>query len=122
MPCETRTTRMATEKDLRDRVTLLLWSRAAQRIYFVMDQTVFNGGTAFNHVNMGIYMKAAGHGFGVGFRPGQVSAGAAAEYDPNDNVIDVPSYNYGTTAFERMTIIHECAHAWRDALGPKIPV
>ena len=109
----------ATEKDLRDRTLLMLWSKSAQKVEFTFDGIYFTG-AYFSIVSMAIVLKAT-VSWGVGFRTGQVAADADAQYDPADNVIDVPNYSYGTTTGDRDSIVHECFHAWRDAVGAKAP-
>src|SRR5262245_27417053 len=109
---------MATETDLRERTLRLLRSNSAFQVEFTFDNIFFTG-AYFTAVAGAIQRKAAG-GKGIGFRTGHVKPGAAAQYDPDANVIDVRGYDYGTTAFERDTLVHECFHAWRDIMGSKV--
>jgi len=109
---------MATEKDLRERTLFLLWSKSAWKVEFTFENIYFTG-AYFTAVALAIQRKAAG-GRGIGFRVGQVGADADAQYDPADDVIDVRSYDYGTTAGDRDSLIHECFHAWRDVMGARV--
>ncbi len=110
---------MATKLQLRDRVLRLLWSKPAVNIDFTFDGVHF-AGRYFNLVASAIMSKWVGHK-GIDFRTGQVPAGAGAAYDPDADAIDVPGFGFGATAWERMALIHECFHAWRDVMGPKVP-
>src|SRR5262245_54920836 len=109
---------MATETDLRERTLRLLRSNSAFQVELTFDNIFFTG-AYFTAVVGAIQRKAAG-GRGIGFRVGHVAADAAAQYDPDDNVIDVRGYDYGVTAFERGAIVHECFHAWRDVMGARV--
>jgi hypothetical protein len=109
----------ATEKDLRDRTLLMLSSKSAQKVEFTFDGLYFTG-AYFSAVALAIVLKPQFHR-GIGFRTGHVAADADAQYDPADDVIDVPNYAYGTTTGDRDSIVHECFHAWRDAVGAKAP-
>src|SRR5262245_19684628 len=109
---------MATETDLRERTLRLLRSNSAFQVEFTFDNIFFTG-AYFTAVALAIQRKAAG-GRGIGFRTGHVEPDAAAQYDPDANVIDVRSYDYGTTAFERGALVHECFHAWRDVMGARV--
>src|SRR5262245_50263995 len=111
---------MATETDLRDRTFLLLASKSAQMIEFTFDGIYFVG-TNFSVVTLALKVKPASRGR-IGFRTGKVAADADAQYDPDDNVIDVPSFDYGKTAGDRDSLVHECFHAWRDSVGGKVPL
>jgi hypothetical protein len=104
---------------LRDRTLRLILSSAAQKIEFTFNGVYF-AGRYFNLVANAIMSKWVG-GSGVGFRTGHVSANAAAQYDPDDDVIDVTGLAYGVLPFERQALVHESFHAWRDIMGPKVP-
>src|SRR5262245_60909106 len=104
---------------LRDRTLALILSSAAQKIEFTFDGVYF-AGRYFNLVASAIMSKWAG-GQGVGFRTGHVSPEFAAQYNPDADVIDVTSLAYGVPPFERQLLVHECFHAWRDIMGPKVP-
>jgi hypothetical protein len=46
-----------------------------------------------------------------------IPANAAAMYDNDYDTLEFPRENYGATAFERATILHECIHALHDMYG-----
>jgi hypothetical protein len=109
---------VATENDLRERTLRLLRSPSAFQVELTFDRYYFSG-AYFAAVIGAIQRKAAG-GKGIGFRVGQVEDDADAQYDPAANVIDVRGYDYGTTAGDRDSLIHECFHAWRDIMGARL--
>ena len=43
--------------------------------------------------------------------------GVGAQYDPGANTLEFPSDVFGTTPWERCTIVHECIHALHDMYG-----
>src|SRR5262249_24373382 len=104
---------------LRDRTLALISSIAAKKIEFTFNGVYF-AGRDFNLVAAAIMSKWVG-GQGVGFRTGQVASNAAAQYDPDADVIDVTSLAYGVVPFDRQALVHECFHAWRDIMGAKVP-
>jgi hypothetical protein len=93
-------------------------SPAAQKINFYLDSFHVDG-SGLSYVALALLSRPHGQ-HGVTIRVGHVSPGAAATYDPATNIFDFPTAGYGTTAFERQTIVHECVHALRDAAGTKI--
>src|SRR5262249_60781923 len=103
---------------LRDRTLALIQSDAARKIEFTFNGVYF-AGRYFNLVANAIWSKWVG-GQGVGFRTGQVSSTAAAQYDPDDDVIDVTSLAYGVTPFERQALVHERFQEWRDMMAAKL--
>src|SRR5262249_47661069 len=111
---------MATEKDLRDRTLQLLSSNAARKIEFTLDGIYFTG-AYFTVGARAISARATTGRGGIGFRTGKVPDHADASYDANDNVFVVSSYDYGKTAGDRDSLVHESFHAWRDAVGAKVP-
>src|SRR5262245_15060640 len=114
---------VATEADLRTRVINLMFSSAAQRINFVIDDIAFSSGY-FSAVASGMMIRSLpesnGIVWGVGFRLGKLPAGVEAAYDVNDNVIVVPSFDFGKGEFEQSVLIRECVLAWRDGMGPQV--
>jgi hypothetical protein len=109
---------MANTDALRTRVGGILMSSAAQAINFFLDSFHVDG-SGLSFVALALASKPKGV-HGVTFRLGHVKHGAAATYSSSTNIFDFPAANYGTTDFERMTIVHECVHALRDANGPKL--
>src|SRR5262249_18602646 len=73
----------------------------------------------FHRVATSIREKVKGNR-GIGFREGHVDADADANYNPADDVYDVPTFDYGRTPNQRDTLIHESFHAWRDLMGQKV--
>jgi hypothetical protein len=102
---------------LRSRVGDILMSSGAQSIDFFLDSMHVDG-SGLSYVALALLTKPNGR-HGVTFRVGHVDRSAAATYRPGANIFDFPSVNYGTSDFERMTIVHECVHALRDVYGPK---
>lgn len=97
----------------------LLMSPAAQKIDFTLDGFHVDG-AGLMFVAIALLSKPHGkHGFEI--RIGDVPPDSEATYDPAINTFDFPSEHYGTTPYERMSIIHECIHARRDTHGKKIP-
>ncbi|MGL4552625.1 MAG: hypothetical protein ACRC33_15740 [Gemmataceae bacterium] len=103
---------MATEKDLRDRVLLLLCSRAAGKVEFTLDGVYFHG-AYFGLIAMAITLKTAGFN-GIGFKLGGVDPGSDAGYSPSKDAFKVSDATYGTTEFQRHALVHEAVHAYLD--------
>jgi hypothetical protein len=104
---------------LRDRTIGLLSSKAALKIEFTFNGVYFVG-RYFNLVSSAIMSKWVG-GKGVGFRLGQVPKDAGAAYDPDADMIEVLSWGFGVTPYDRQALVHESFHAWRDIWGAKVP-
>lgn len=103
---------------LRGLMGKLLMSPAAQKVNFYLDR-IHVDGSGFSFVALALLPKPGGpRGFSI--RVGHVSPGAEATYQPANNTFDFPSANYGTTAAQKMSIIHECVHALRDVHGAKL--
>jgi hypothetical protein len=128
---------MATIKDLRDRVFLLLCSKAAGKVKLTLDGVTFSGVSFVGLVAPALLRSADGDNRtskvslvrnkageatvklvsgtkGIGIRLGHLPKDAAAAYHPVDNVYDFPDDTYGTTPFQRLGIIHESIHASFD--------
>jgi hypothetical protein len=103
---------MATEKDMRDRFLLLLWSPAAAKVEFTFDGVFFHG-CYFHLVATGLVMKGMGQK-GIGFLPGAVAPGSDAGYSPSRDAFKIADFNYGTNVFQRQALIHEAIHAYLD--------
>ena len=111
--------RMAGNTDaLRSKVAAILMSPAAQGIDFYLDN-IHVDGSGFSYVALAL-VSAPKSATGISFAVGGLSLHAAATYDPVHNLFRFPNANYGSTAVERMIIVHECVHALRDSLGKKM--
>jgi hypothetical protein len=103
---------------LRTMMSSLLMSDAAQQIDFYLDRLHVDG-SGFSFVALALLPKPQGqHGFSI--RVGHVNPNAEATYQPANNTFDFPTANYGTTPFQRSSIIHECVHALRDCFGGQL--
>lgn len=99
---------------------LLLTSPAAKQIDFTLDRFHVDGlGLMF--VAIALLSKPQGKQHGFQIRVVHLKADSEATYDPANNTFSFPSATYGTTQFQRATIIHECVHALRDVYGKKKP-
>jgi hypothetical protein len=105
---------MATETDFCNRVLHLLASTAVSKVEFTLDGVKITK-ASFSKVTLAIKEKAAGNK-GLGFRTGKVPADADAGYDPEDDVFDVPGWDYGTQVYQRQAIVHEAIHAYLDVI------
>jgi hypothetical protein len=103
---------------LRSKVGAILMSPAAQGIDFYLDN-IHVDGSGFSYVALALVSAPKGV-TGISFAVGGLSPHAAATYDPVHNLFRFPNANYGSTPFERMTILHECVHTLRDSLGKKM--
>ena len=103
---------------LRARVGAILMSPAAQGIDFYLD-SIHVDGSGFSYVALALISPPKG-ATGIKFVVGGLSPHAAANYDPVFNTFKFPRPDYGSTPFERMTILHECVHTLRDSLGKKM--
>jgi hypothetical protein len=110
---------MATESDLKDRVLHLLESTAVSKVEFTLDG-VNIASASFSQVALAIRDKAAGKS-GIGFSTEHLPAGADAGYSPSRDVFKVPSWDYGTTGFQRQAIVHEAIHAYLDIISSTKP-
>jgi hypothetical protein len=110
----------------------ILMSDAAQKIDFYFDSFHVNG-PGYQFVALALVNQGSRR---MKIRIGHVQRGAGATYDPADNTFDFPTAGYASTPGdratipaarltailgERMTIVHECTHALRDALGGRLP-
>jgi hypothetical protein len=111
-------TNMAAEQDMIQRLTMRIGSKAVQKIDFHIDQIHFVGSGLIN-VLVYLNLQQAGQP-GIKIKFGAMSDDVAAYYDPRRNILNFRKASYGETAFQRMTIIHECVHAWLDVRMPKI--
>jgi hypothetical protein len=106
------------EADVHNRVNLLLASKSAQKIDFELEGTHFVG-SQLTRVAAAILTRRIGIGFGR-----TMTKGAAAEYDPINNVFRFPGAqtksNFAMTTEERAMILHECVHAWCDVSVPTV--
>jgi len=109
---------LAAEHDMIQRVAMLVTSRAAQKIDFQVDQIRVLGSGLVN-IMVYINLQLIGQP-GIRIKIGAMSDDVAAYYDPHRNILNFRKASYGETAFQRMTIIHECVHAWLDVRIPKI--
>ena len=103
---------------LRGLMGTLLMSDAAQKIDFYLDRFHVDG-SGLMFVAIALLSKPKGQR-GMSIRVGHVDPGAEATYDPATNTFDFPTATYGTTPFQRMSIIHECVHALRDSYGKQL--
>jgi hypothetical protein len=96
---------------LRQRIVDLLNSDPVQKINFSF-RKVRVSGSDYAYVALAMVGKSSKVHYNF-----SVAAGAAATYQPNkSNSFSFPSTSYGaTSAFEKMTIVHECTHAVIDA-------
>jgi len=111
---------------LRALVRRTLLSPACQKISFDFAYSHGYGynrnridGWALSHIAMALDVRPAdGRGIRIGVaritKPGQ-----DASYSSVNNALHFPSAAYGATMEERALIVHECVHAYRDALGMK---
>ena len=100
---------------MKHKMGAVLMSDAAQKINFYLDGLHVDG-SGLSYVALALLSKATfNSGFNV--RVGGMGAGAEATYQPKTNTFTFPSVNYGDTPFQRMTMLHECVHALRDAYG-----
>jgi hypothetical protein len=106
---------MATETDFCNRVLHLLASTAVSKVEFTLDGVKITK-ASFSKVTLAIKEKAAGNK-GLGFRTGKVPADADAGYDPEDDVFDVPGWDYGTQVYQRQALVHEAIHAYLDLIS-----
>src|SRR5262245_49185435 len=107
---------MSDESDMVDRISAILGSKAALAIDFHLDQTRVFGPTIYSVVH---YLNAGlrgNHGITIKFGP----LDGEAAYKPRENVLRILRASYGQTDNERMTIFHECVHAWLDIRMPRI--
>jgi hypothetical protein len=114
-----RRSKMASSTDfIRLRISSILMCDAAQKIDFYLDK-IHVDGSGFSFVALALLPRPRGQQ-GLSIAIGGMSPGAEATYDPNINTYRFPSASYGLTPFERMTILHESVHAYRDSLGRTI--
>jgi len=109
---------MTPEQDMIQRLTILFASKAAQQINFKLDQIHFVG-SGFVKVLVYLNLRQMGQP-GIQIKFGAMSDDVAAYYEPRRNILNFRKASYGETAFQRMTIIHECVHAWLDVRMPKV--
>ena len=95
----------------------VLMSDAAQKIDFTLDNFHVDG-SGLSYVALATFSQGLGRGFT--FKVGGMPAGAEAMYKPQSNTFLFPTAKYGENAFQRMTILHECVHALRDAYGERL--
>jgi hypothetical protein len=101
---------MAGEAQLLQRIVGILNSDPVQKINFSF-RKVRVSGSDYGFVALAMVGKASKVKYNF-----SVIAGAAATYQPANNTFSFPSAGYGaSSAFERMTIVHECTHAVIDA-------
>lgn len=103
---------------IRDRLTSVLFSSAAQKIDFYLDK-IHVDGSGFSYVALALLSKAKDDR-GIKIAIGHLPAGAEASYDPATNTFRFPTAGYGLRRAEQMTLIHESVHALRDASGVRL--
>ena len=101
-----------------NRIATILGSKAVLKIDFQLDQTRVIG-SGLVKVLVYVNLKQAGQA-GIKIKFGPMSDDVAAYYDPRRNVFNFRRASYGQTDFQRMTIVHECVHAWLDVRMPTI--
>lgn len=106
---------MAPLQFLRTRIASILLSPAAQKLDFYLDN-IHVDGSGLSYVALAL-IPTPQESQGLSIVIGGIDPKALANYDPTTNTFHFPSANYGLTPFERMTILRECVHAYRDALG-----
>lgn len=102
---------MVTLEILRNRVLHILCSPAAGKVKFKMDGVEITGG-ALLVVALSLRLNSLITLGTIGLRVGNVSPGAGASYSTHDNVLDVPDAKFGTTDYQRSSIVHESIHAY----------
>ena len=73
-------------------------------------------GWGYSHVALAL-TTPLGSGRGITVDVRQLKPDVGAEYSDTENCLIFPSASYGLIQYERRTIVHECTHALRDALG-----
>lgn len=111
-------TESSAQQSLRSLIGTILMSPAAQKIDFKLDNIHVNG-SGLSYVALALLSKPD-KGGGMHIRITKLSAGLEAQYHPEINTYIFPYENYGSTRFQRQTIVHESVHALRDAFGPKV--
>jgi hypothetical protein len=117
----------AMEQALRMRIRSILLSDAAQRLDFYVDH-IHVDGNGLGYIALALVELPDRHR-GVSVQiGGDLPADADAAFDIGTNSLIVPTANYGETPtprwrrlFERMSIVHECIHAWRASMGTWMP-
>jgi hypothetical protein len=95
---------------LRQRIVNILNSDQVQNINFSFRKVRVSGS---DYTYVALAMVGKNNSVKYDFK---VAAGAEATYQPfKTNTFSFPHPGYGTTAFERMSIVHECTHAVLDA-------
>jgi hypothetical protein len=108
---------------VRKRIQDILLSAPCQKVDFYYPYAQGRGvnrcridGWALSFVALALETKpGGGRGITIVVRP--ISDGAMAKYTPEGNILRVPTVDFGTWPPERNSIVHECVHALRDALG-----
>ena len=110
---------MATNTDaLRALIGSIVMSDATQKLDFYFDKMHVDG-SGLSYVALALLSKPRGaHGLSIAI--GGLPPLAGATYDPETNTFRFPRANYGIDSFERMAILHESIHAWRDSMGPTV--
>jgi hypothetical protein len=75
-------------------------------------------GFGFAHVAL-LLTTPLGSGRGISVDVRTLPPDVDAQYDYGSNTLIFPSVHFGQTQMERRTVVHECVHAMRDALGAK---
>jgi hypothetical protein len=75
-------------------------------------------GFGFAHVAL-LLTTPLGSGRGISVDSRKLKKTTGAEYSDAENLLIFPSPVFGLTQYERRTVVHECTHALRDALGTK---
>lgn len=111
------------EKNLVRKTATLLASRPVQRVNFWFKGVVIGPGQ-YRYISECLTWSLSHKGLfggvrGIGVEIKKMPANTGAQYDSDDNVIEVPHGGFGDTPWERMTLVHECAHACIDGLYAK---
>jgi hypothetical protein len=110
---------MSHKVDLRNRISAILLSDAAQKIDFRMGDERIDG-SAFRAVWFALQPKPPDGDPGIEIAVGGVSDDQEAFYHPGLDTFMFRDWNAGFAKTSQATVIHESVHAWHDLRVPKI--